>query len=82
MEQNEGEGQSGAPCTQAQELRAEYHGAVRAYRKAVVGLDADLPYREFESAYCHAEEARAIFEQRREELLQHVYVHGCQSEPK
>jgi hypothetical protein len=83
MEQTKGEGvPPGAPCPQAEGLRAEYHRAVRAYRKAVIGLDADLPSQEFESAYLRAEEDRSIFEQRREELLQHVYVHGCQSEPK
>jgi hypothetical protein len=83
MEQTKSEGVSpGPPCPQAEGLRAEYHRAVRAYRKAVSGLDAHLPPQEFESAYHRAEEARAMFEQRREELLQHVYVHGCQSERK
>jgi hypothetical protein len=81
MEQKEGDGiQPGAPCPQAEGLMAEYHGAVRAYREAVTKLDADLPRLEFELAYLRAEEARTAFEQRREELLQHVYVHGCQTE--
>ena len=46
------------------------------------GLDADLPHQEFESAHRSAEEARAIFERTREELLQHVFVHGCQQSPE
>jgi hypothetical protein len=83
MEQYEDDGiASAASCPQAEGLQTEYPGAVRAYRKAVIGLDADLPHQEFESAYHCVEEARAIFEQRREELLEHVYVHGCQSKPK
>jgi hypothetical protein len=57
----------------------DYH-AVRAYREAVTKLDADLPRQDFELAYLRAEEARIAFEQRREELLQHRYVHGCQTE--
>jgi hypothetical protein len=68
----------GAPCPEAEALLAEYHDSVRAYREAVSRLDADLPRQEFESSYARAEEARAIFEQRREKLQQHVYVHGCQ----
>jgi hypothetical protein len=32
-------------------LRAEYHGAVRAYREAVIQLDAGLPGQDFELAY-------------------------------
>jgi hypothetical protein len=80
MEEKEGEGiQQRAPCPQAEALLAEYHGAVRAYREAVVRLDADLPCQEFEIAYWRAEEARTAFELRREELLQHLYVHGCQT---
>jgi hypothetical protein len=55
----------------------EYHGAVRAYGEALVSLDADLPRQEFEIAYWRAEETRTAFELRREELLQHLYVHGC-----
>jgi hypothetical protein len=69
------------PCPQAEALLVEYHGAVRAYREAVTGLDADLQHQEFESAHRRAEEARIIFERRREELLQHLYVHGCQPPP-
>jgi hypothetical protein len=81
MEQKEGEGiRPGTPCPQAEGLLAEYHGAVRAYREAVIRLDADLPRPEFEIAYWRAEEARTAFELRREELLQHLYVHGCQTE--
>jgi hypothetical protein len=53
---------------------------MRAYREAVSELNANLPRHEFEPAYRSAEKARANFEQRREDLLQHVYVHGCQSE--
>jgi hypothetical protein len=82
MEQNEGAGiQPKAPCPQAEELMVKYHAAVRAYRKAVIKLNPDLPRLEFELAYVRAEEARTDFEQRREELLQHFYVHGCQTEP-
>ena len=82
MEQNEGAGiQPKAPCPQAEALLVEYHGAVRAYREAVTKLDADLPRQQFELAYLRAEEARIAFAQRREELLQHLYVHGCQTEP-
>jgi hypothetical protein len=83
MEEKEGDDiQPAAPCPQAEVLLAEYHGAVRSYRRAVIDLNADLPRLEFEMAYLLAEEARLIFEQRREELLAHVYVHGCQSEAK
>ena len=81
MEQKEGDAiQPGAPCPQAEALLVEYHGAVRAYREAVTKLDADLSRPEFEIAYWSAEEARTAFELRREELLQHRYVHGCQKE--
>jgi hypothetical protein len=81
MEQKEGAGMKpGAPCPQAEALLVEYHSAVRAYREAVIRLDADLPRPEFEIAYWRAEEARTAFELRREELLQHLYVHGCQTE--
>jgi hypothetical protein len=81
MEQREEDGiQPGVPCPQAVALLAEYHGAVREYREAVTRLDADLPSQEFEIAYLRAEEARIAFAQRREELLQHRYVHGCQTE--
>ena len=55
----------------------EYHGAVRAYGEALVSLDADLTRQEFEIAYWRAEETRTAFDLRREELLQHLYVHGC-----
>ena len=83
MESKEGTGiQPEASCPQAEALLVEYHGAVRAYREAVAGLDADLPHQEFESAHRSAEEARAIFERTREELLQHVFVHGCQQSPE
>jgi hypothetical protein len=71
-----------APCPEAEALLVEYHESVRAYREAVGGLNADLPRQEFESSYRNAEQARTLFEQRREELLQHVYVHGCQPEQK
>ena len=81
MEEKEGQGvQRRAPCPQADALLAEYHGAVRAYRAAVAKLDANLPHLEFEIAYWRAEENRKAFELRREELLQHLYVHGCQTE--
>jgi hypothetical protein len=81
MEEKEGEGiQPGAPCPQAEALLVEYHGAVRAYREAVTKLDADLPRQEFELAHLRAEEARTAFELRREELQQHLYMHGCQTE--
>jgi hypothetical protein len=78
MEQKDDSSPPGAPCPQAEALLAEYHDSVRAYREAVAGLNAELPHQEFESSYGRAEEARANFEQRREELQQHVYVHGCQ----
>jgi hypothetical protein len=39
-----------------------YHDAARAYRVAVVSLDAELPPNEFEVVYKRAEEARAMFE--------------------
>jgi hypothetical protein len=82
MEQQKEVMQPGAPCPEAEALLVEYHDAVRAYREAVIGLDADLPRQEFEAGYRRAEKARAIFEQRREQLQQHVYVHGCQLESK
>lgn len=82
MEHKDDQGPAGAPCPQAEALLAEYHDAVRAYREAVTRLDADLPRPGFELAYQRAEEARAAFEQRREELQQHLYVHGCQTESK
>jgi hypothetical protein len=79
MEQQDSAGMKpGAPCPQADGLRVEYHDAVR----AVTRLDAGLPRPEFEIAYWRAEEARTTFELRREELLQHFYVHGCQTESK
>jgi hypothetical protein len=78
MEQKEDSMEPGAPCPEAEALLAEYHNSVRSYHEAVSGLDADLPRQEFDSSYVRAEEARATFEQRREELQQHVYVHGCQ----
>jgi hypothetical protein len=82
MEQKEdGNVKPPVSCRQAEALLAEYHGTVRAYREAVAALDADLPHQEFEAAHRHAERARTIFEQRREELLQHSYLHGCQAEP-
>jgi hypothetical protein len=81
MGQREGEGiQPRESCPQADALLAEYHGAVRAYRAAVARLDANLPSLEFEIAYWRAEETRTAFELRREEFLQHLYVHGCQTE--
>jgi hypothetical protein len=80
MEWKEGAGiQPEAPCPQAEVLRAEYHGAVRAYREAVIQLDAGLPGQDFELAYLRAEEARIAFAQKREELQQHLYVHGCRT---
>jgi hypothetical protein len=82
MEQKDDSIEPGAPCPEAEALLAEYQKSVRAYREAVGGLDADLPRQEFESSYARAEEARATFEQRREELRQHVYVHGCQRSPE
>jgi hypothetical protein len=82
MEQKDDSSPPGAPCPQAEALLAEYHDSVRAYREAVAGLDVDLPRQDFESSYRRAEEARANFEQRREDLLQHLYVHGCQSASK
>jgi hypothetical protein len=80
MEQKDDPRPPGALCPQAEALLAEYHDSVRAYREAVNRLDADLPRQDFESSYGRAEEARANFEQRREKLQQHIYVHGCQSE--
>lgn len=82
MEQKDDSSPPGARCPQAEALLTEYHDSVRAYREAVNGLNANLPRHEFESAYRSAEEARANFEQRREDLLQHVYVHGCQPASK
>jgi hypothetical protein len=81
MEEKEDAGiQPKAPCPQAEGLLVKYHAAVRAYREAVIRLNPDLPRIEFELAYLRAEEARIDFDQRREELLQHLYVHGCQTE--
>ena len=77
MEEKEGAGiQPKARCPQAEGLLVKYHSAVRAYRDAVIRLNPDLPRLEFELAYVRAEEARTAFELRREELLQHLYVHG------
>jgi hypothetical protein len=81
MEEKESDGiQQRVSCPQAEALLVQYHGAVRAYRAAVARLDANLPRLEFEIAYWRAEENRTAFELRREELLQHLYVHGCQTE--
>jgi hypothetical protein len=57
-----------------------YHDAVRAYRLAVVSLDADLSSTKFEVAYERAEEARTLFEHTRQKLKDHVSAYGCQPE--
>jgi hypothetical protein len=72
----------GIPCPQRETHLKQYHDAVRAYCEAVVGLDADLPYQEFETVHRRAEEARAIFDRRREELQRHLAMHGCQPDSK
>jgi hypothetical protein len=72
----EGDPQPIRPCQEAEALLQQYHESVRAYRLAVLGLDASLPPYEFEAAYRRAEEGRAIFEQRREEMLKHAFLHG------
>jgi hypothetical protein len=57
-----------------------YHDAVRAYRIALVSLDADLSPHKFEVAYKRAEEARALFEHTHQQLKAHVEAHGCRLE--
>jgi hypothetical protein len=57
-----------------------YQDAVRAYRNAVVNLDAALSPKGFEVAYKRAEEARALFEHTRQGLKAHISAHGCQQE--
>jgi hypothetical protein len=54
-----------------------YQDAMRAYRTAVVNLDAALSSKGFEVAYKRAEEARTMFEHTRQQLKAHVDAHGC-----
>ena len=65
-------------CRERDLYLKHYHDAVRAYRIAVVSLDAGLSAREFEVAYKQAEEARTLFEHTRRQLKAHVDAHGCQ----
>jgi hypothetical protein len=65
-------------CLERDLYLKHYNEAVRAYRIAVVGLDAGLSASEFEVAYKRVEETRLMFEQTREQLNVHVNAHGCQ----
>jgi len=67
-----------APCPERVRHLKHYHDAVRAYRVAVVSLDAGLAPNEFEMAYKKAEDAHALFEHSRQQLKAHVDAHGCQ----
>jgi len=67
-------------CPERDQHLKHYHDAVRAYRMAVVSLDADLSAYTFEVAYKRAEEARALFEHTRQQLKAHITAHGCQQE--
>ena len=78
MDQSDDPNRPGTPCDEAAGLLAKYHESLRAYRAAVNDMNAELPHQEFESSYDRAEEARVRFEQKREDLQRHVFVHGCQ----
>jgi hypothetical protein len=54
-----------------------YDDAVRAYRIAVVLLDAALPLQDFDAAYRLAEKARKVLERSRQEFEAHVAAHCC-----
>jgi hypothetical protein len=58
-------------------LRSErYDDAVRAYRIAVVLLDAALPLQDFDAAYRLSEKARKVLERSRQEFEAHVAAHS------
>jgi hypothetical protein len=64
-------------CTERNLRHERYHDAVRAYRIAVVLLDAALPLQDFDAAYRLAERARKMLERSRQELEAHVAAHDC-----
>jgi hypothetical protein len=66
-------------CHERDQHLKRYHDAVRAYRIAVVGLDATLLSNQFNAAYQSAEEACKTFERVRGELEMHTKTHGCQT---
>ena len=69
---------SASSCPERNLRFKRYHDAVRAYRIAVVLLDASLPPREFDAAYRQAEKARKVLERSRQELKTHIAAHKCQ----
>jgi len=80
VEENEPTLQSDPPCPERESRLKEYHDAVRAYRETVNYLDADLPREEFERSHRRAEEARIVFDRKREELRGHINAHGCEEQ--
>jgi hypothetical protein len=66
------------PCPERESRLRDYHDAIRVYRETVNRLDADLPREEFERAHGLAEEARIVFDHKREELRGHINTHGCE----
>jgi hypothetical protein len=64
-------------CPERNLRHERYHDAVRAYRIAVVLLDAALPLQDFDAACRLAEKARKVLERSHQELEAHVAPHNC-----